>query len=155
MENNNLATVEDAHISPEGLEIANTYLKTTSVNDTARSLNIPRDQVSRYLNQREVKKYVDTVFLDIGYRNRFRLANTLDVIIEKKLEELEEAEMTSNKDIADLLLMVHKIRMDEIKVQTDQDKTVIRNQTNVQINDNSNFGEGKYGELMKKLLMET
>jgi hypothetical protein len=45
--------------------------------------------------------------------------------------------------------------MDEIKVQTDQDKTVIRNQTNVQINDNSNFGEGKYGELMKKLLMET
>jgi predicted transcriptional regulator len=152
MENNNLATVEDAHISPEGLEIANTYLKTTSVNDTARSLGIPRDQVSRYLNQREVKKYVDTVFLDVGYRNRFRLANTLDTIIEKKLEELEEAEMTSNKDIADLLLMVHKIRMDEIKIQTDQDKTVIKNQTNVQINDNSNFGEGNYGELMKKLL---
>ena len=52
---NNLAKVEDAHISPEGLEIANTYLKTTSVADTALSLGIPEDQVSRYLGQREVR----------------------------------------------------------------------------------------------------
>jgi len=154
---NNLAKVEDAHISPEGLEIANTYLKTTSVADTASSLGIPEDQVSRYLNQREVKKYVDTVFLDVGYRNRFKLASTLDTIIERKLEELDEADMTSNKDIADLLQMAHKIRMDEVKAQTDASKaeqTSVKNQTNVQINDNSTFGEGNYGELMKKLLAE-
>jgi len=154
---NNLAKVEDAQISPEGLEIANTYLKTTSVKDTALELGVPEDQVSRYLGQREVKKYVDTVFLDVGYRNRFRLANKLDEIIDKKLEELDEADMTSNKDIADLLQMAHKMRMDEMKVQTDQQKAeqaTIKNQTNVQINDNSSFGEGNYGELMKKLLTE-
>ena len=154
---NNLAKVEDAQISPEGLEIANTYLKTTSVNDTALALGVPKDTVSKYLNQREVKKYIDTVFLDVGYRNRFRLADALDDIIEKKLEELDEAEMTSNKDIADLLQMAHKMRMDEIKAQTDSAKAEqanIKNQTNVQINDNSNFGEGNYGELMKKLLTE-
>ena len=154
---NQLAKVEEAHISPEGLEIANTYLKTTSVKDTASALALPEDQVSRYLNQREVKKYIDTVFLDVGYRNRFRLADTLDDIIEKKLEELDEAELTSNKDIADLLQMAHKMRMDEIKAQTDMAKAeqaTIKNQTNVQINDNSNFGEGNYGELMKKLLKE-
>jgi len=154
---NNLAKVEDAHISPEGLEIANTYLKTTSVADTALSLGLPEDQVSRYLGQREVKKYVDTVFLDVGYRNRFKLAGALDDIIERKLEELDEADMTSNKDIADLLQMAHKIRMDEIKAQTDASKaeqSSIKNQTNVQINDNSTFGEGNYGELMKKLLKE-
>lgn len=154
---NNLATVEDAHISPEGLEIANTYLKTTSVSETAKSLGIPEDQVSRYLGQREVKKYVDTVFLDVGYRNRFKLADALDSIIEKKLEELDEADMTSNKDIADLLQMAHKMRMDEMKTQTDAAKVEqsnIKNQTNVQINDNSSFGEGNYGELMKRLLKE-
>jgi len=154
---NNLAKVEDAQISPEGLEIANTYLKTTSVKETALELGVPEDQVSRYLGQREVKKYVDTVFLDVGYRNRFRLANKLDEIIDKKLEELDEADMTSNKDIADLLQMAHKMRMDEMKVQTDQQKAeqaTIKNQTNVQINDNSSFGEGNYGELMKKLLTE-
>jgi len=47
--------------------------------------------------------------------------------------------------------------MDEMKVQTDQQKAeqaTIKNQTNVQINDNSSFGEGNYGELMKKLLTE-
>jgi len=73
------------------------------------------------------------------------------------LEELDEADMTSNKDIADLLQMAHKMRMDEMKTQTDAAKaeqTSIKNQTNVQINDNSSFGEGNYGELMKKLLSE-
>lgn len=152
-----LAKIEDAHISPEGLEIANTYLKTTSVKETALRLKVPEDSVSSYLNQREVKKYIDTVFLDLGYRNRFKLAATLDEIIERKLEELDEAEMTSNKDIADLLQMAHKMRVDEMKMQTESQKAeqaVVKNQTNVQINDNSSFGEGNYGELMKKLLKD-
>ena len=152
---NNLAKIEDVHISPEGLEIANTYLKTTSVEATASSLGVTQDEVSKYLNQREVKKYVDTVFLDVGYRNRFKLAATLDDIIEKKLEELDEADMTSNKDIAELLQLAHKMRVDEMKIQTDAvkaEQSGIKNQTNVQINDNSSFGEGNYGELMKKLL---
>lgn len=154
---NQIARTEDALVSPEALQIANTYLKTTSVAETAKQLALPEDEVSRYLNQREVKKYVDTVFLDVGYRNRFRLASTLDDIIEKKLEELDEADMTSNKDIADLLQMAHKMRMDEMKAQTEStkaDQSQIKNQTNVQINDNSSFGEGNYGELMKKLLTE-
>ncbi len=154
---NNLATVEEAQISPEALNIANTYLQTTSVRETALKLKVPEDSVSKYLNQREVKKYVDTVFLDLGYRNRFKLAATLDEIIERKLEELDEAEMTSSKDIADLLNMAHKMRMDEMKAQTDQTKAeqaTVKNQTNVQINDNSSFGEGNYGELMKKLLKD-
>lgn len=152
-----LAKIEDAHISPEGLSIANTYLKTTSVKATSKLLKIPEDTVTQYLSQREVKKYVDTVFLDLGYRNRFKLAATLDEIIERKLEELDEAEMTSNKDIADLLQMAHKMRMDEMKATADQvkaEQAVVKNQTNVQINDNSSFGEGNYGELMKKLLKD-
>ena len=153
----NLAKIEEAQISPEGLEIANTYLKTTSVRETALKLKVTEDSVSKYLNQREVKKYVDTVFLDLGYRNRFKLAATLDEIIERKLEELDEAEMTSNKDIADLLQLAHKMRMDEMKAVADQTKAesaTVKNQTNVQINDNSTFGEGNYGELMKKLLKD-
>jgi len=153
----NLAKIEEAQISPEGLEIANTYLKTTSVRETALKLKVTEDSVSKYLNQREVKKYVDTVFLDLGYRNRFKLAATLDDIIERKLEELDEAEMTSNKDIADLLQLAHKMRMDEMKAVADQTKAesaTVKNQTNVQINDNSTFGEGNYGELMKKLLKD-
>ena len=93
--------------------------------------------------------------MDLGYRNRFKLGETLDLLIEKKMEEAEESEMYSNKDIADLLLLAHKIRMDEIKAQTELEKSRvgrIKSQTNVQINSELPFGQGNYGKLMDKLL---
>jgi molybdenum cofactor biosynthesis enzyme len=76
-------------------------------------------------------------------------------MIQSKLEEAQETGMYSNKDLADLLQMAHKMRMDEIKAQTDAEKatTSIRTQNNVQINDGSlPFGQGNYGKLMDKLL---
>ena len=142
-------------ISPESIEIANAYLEKGDITMVSTELGIPRDVVSDYLNKREVKKYIDSVYLDAGYRNRFKLAETMDTIINKKLEEAEETEMYSNKDLADLLQMAHKIRMDEIKAQTDADKVAgatIRTQNNVQINSDVPFGQGNYGALMDKLL---
>ena len=66
--------------------------------------------------------------------------------------------MYSSKDLADLLQMAHKMRMDEIKAQADLAKTEsnnIKNQTNVQINEAVPFGQGNYGKLMEKLLNGT
>ena len=106
------------------------------------------------LNRREVKQYIDTVYLDTGYRNRFKLADTLDTLIEKKMEEAEESEIYTSKDLADLLQMAHKMRIDEMKAQTELEKakaTNIKNQTNIQVNDGG-FGQGNYGKLMEKLL---
>jgi hypothetical protein len=63
--------------------------------------------------------------------------------------------MYSNKDLADLLQMAHKMRMEELKAQqeTEKNSTRIANQTNVQINDAAlPFGQGNYGKLMEKLL---
>jgi len=143
-------------ISPEALEVANCYLQTTSVEATASRMGIQTQAVSEYLQKREVKSYIDTVYMDQGYRNRFTLASALDNVIAKKLEEMDETEMGSNKDIADLLALAHKMRMDETKATIEMEKASnshmsIRNQTNVQIND-SGFGKGNYGNLMKKLL---
>ena len=92
--------------------------------------------------------------LDTGYRNRFELANTLDDIIERKLEESEESQIYTNKDLADLIQMAHKMRMDEIKAMAELEKAKtsnVKNQTNVQINELP-FGQGNYGKLMEKLL---
>ena len=53
--------------------------------------------------------------------------------------------------------MAHKMRMDEMKAQADLEKAQasnIKNQTNVQINGEVPFGQGNYGELMKKLLKD-
>ena len=96
-------------MSPEGLEIANKYLTSGSVEDVSSELNVSKDIVVSTLSKREVKHYIDTVYMDIGYRNRFKLGQTLDTIIDKKMEEAEESEMYSSKDIADLLNLAHKI----------------------------------------------
>ncbi len=142
-------------MSPEGLEIANKYLTSGSVEDVSSELNVSKDIVVSTLAKREVKQYIDTVYMDIGYRNRFKLGQTLDTIIDKKMEEAEESEMYSNKDIADLLNLAHKIRMDELKAQTELEKAKagnIRTQNNVQVISDQPFGQGNYGKLMDKLL---
>jgi len=143
-------------ISPEGLEIANSYLQFGNIRGVCQHLQVSENKVVEALNKREVKKYIDTVYLDMGFRNKNNIACALDEMIQSKLEEAQETGMYSNKDLADLLQMAHRMRMDEIKAQAEAEKvstTNIRNQTNVQINDGSlPFGQGNYGKLMDKLL---
>ncbi|MBO05740.1 MAG: hypothetical protein CMI58_01645 [Parcubacteria group bacterium] len=140
-------------ISPEGMEIANSYLTFGSIKEVCNQLSVPENKVVDILNRREVKKYIDTVYLDTGYRNKNTIGALLDEMIHSKLEEAEESGVYSSKDLADLLQMAHKMRMDEIKAQADLEKTSgIKNQTNVQINEGVPFGQGNYGKLMDKLL---
>ena len=104
-----------------------------------------------------MKAYVDQVYLDTGYRNRFKLADVLDTLIDAKLEEAEESEVYTSKDLADLVGMAHNIRMDELKAQTELEKAkaqTIKTQVNIQDNSQVPFGQGNYGELMKKLLKD-
>lgn len=141
-------------ISPENLEVANAYLQNGSIQQVARSLAISENDVTEVLARREVRAYIDSIYLDHGYRNRFKLAETLDLLINEKLREAESTEMYTNKDLADLLQLAHKMRMDEIRAMTEYEKsreTRIQNQTNVQINETP-FGAGNYGKLMEKLL---
>jgi hypothetical protein len=153
MKKNEIAT----KMSPEGLEIANAYLELGNIQAVCIRLNLDENTIQEYLGKREIKAYVDQVYLDTGYRNRFKLASTLDDIIERKLDEAEESQIYTNKDIADLLGMAHKMRMDEIKAMAELEKAKasnIKNQTNVQINSELPFGQGNYGKLMEKLLNE-
>ena len=144
-------------ISPEGLEVANSYLQFGNITGVTQYLGVPENKVVELLNKREVKKYIDTVYLDMGYRNKNNIASVLDEMIESKLEEAKETGVYSSKDLADLLQMAHKMRMDEIKAQAELEKiqsTSVRSQTNVQINEGVPFGQGNYGKLMEKLLKD-
>lgn len=145
-------------ISPEGLEVANSYLQFGNIKAVSDELRIPEDKIATLLNKRDVKKYIDTVYLDMGYRNRNNIAGVLDEMIASKLEEAQESGVYSSKDLADLLTMAHKMRMDEMKAQADLAKAEAigpKNQTNVQINGEVPFGQGNYGKLMEKLLGTT
>jgi len=144
-------------MSPEGLEIANSYLEHGSIPAVASKLRVSQNEVTEALNKREIKQYLDTVFLDTGYRNRFKLSETLDMLIEKKLEESEETQIYTNKDMADLIQMAHKMRMEEIKAQTEMEKAkaqTVKTQVNTQDNSGLPFGQGNYGELIKKLMKD-
>jgi predicted transcriptional regulator len=137
-------------ISPESLEIVQVYLSTQSIPETAHRLGIAEFQVSQYLRKPEVKNYIDHIYLTAGYRNRDKIARTLDDLIDQKLSEMIETGLGSNKDIADLLTLAHKMRTDEMKLMIDHEKAKeIKKQTNVQINDTSG---SNYSELLGKLL---
>lgn len=145
---------EVIRISPENLEIANCYLQNQDITVTANKMGIPCDLVSDALSKREVKAYIDNVFMDVGFNNRFRMRGVMDEIIKRKLQEMDENDIGSEKDIVEILALSHKMTMEmldkQIKLIEAQNKqTSIKNQTNVQINSG---GGSNYDLLLDKLL---
>ena len=143
-------------ISPESLEVAQSYLKTNSIIDTAEHLDIPTHMVSKILNTPLVRSFVDNVFLEVGYRCKHKLGSTLDAVIEAKLTEMADAEVTSSKDISELLALAQKFRRDELDYQLKLQKlhiesTKVVQGTQINIQDNSIEGSN-YGALLSKLL---
>lgn len=134
-------------MAPENLEVANAYLSTGNALTAAGQLGCEPNQVYEILEKTEVKDYINSVYLDQGYRNRFRLAELLDEVLENKLLEARESDQYSSKDLVDIIALAHKVSEDHRKEA--KATTTIRQQ-NVQIN--SPFGEGNYGKLMEKLL---
>lgn len=129
-------------VIPEFLHVANVYLESHSIEETALRLKISPLRVQEILNDKQTKEYLNQIYIESGFRNKFTLANTVDEIIRQKLQEAQETGFYTKADLLELLQFSHKLRMDEEKRTTS--KT-----TNVQINE---FGQGNYGELMKKLI---
>lgn len=142
-----------SRISPEGLQIAEAYLENGSdSNRTALAIGIPASDVDFYLRKREVRSYIDTLFFEAGFRNRDKMYGIIDAVIDKKLEDMDETDTGSNKDIMEIMDQLHKMKMAELKMQIEMQKvqnaTTIKTQNNVQINGGS---EG-YNKLMQELL---
>lgn len=143
-------------ISPEGLEVANTYLELQDIVKTADRLGIDSSKVSAYLRRNDIKAYIDHVFSNLGYNSNFRMRAIMDTVIEKKLQEMEEADIGSSKDITEILALSHKMAIEildrQIKLAALQEKQqVIKTQTNVQINSGSGNGTN-YDALLSKLI---
>lgn len=143
---------ETLSISPEALEVANSYLEYNNAEAVSQQLGVPLDQVCNILARQEVRGYIDRVFFDMGYNNRFLMRRAMDAVIKRKFEELDEAGVGSGKDIADLLHLSHKMSMDlldrEIQLQKLRSDSGPQKQVNVQINDDGT----KYSQLIQKLI---
>jgi len=153
----NLPTATPAEvleISPENLEIANCYLHFQDAQQVASNLDVPVHLVTVTLARRDVRAYIDQVFFDVGFNNRFKMRQAMDAIIKKKFQELEEAEIGSNKDISELLALSHKMTMEQMDRQIELEKirnSQVKSQVNVQINDSGGDGT-KYGNLIRQLV---
>ena len=145
---------ETVRISPEALEVANAYLQLNDARAVAQELDLDPEIVTNLLARREVKSYIDSVFFDSGYNNRFLMRRAMDALIKQKFSELEESQTGSTKDIAELLQMSHKMSMDlmdrEIQLAKAQQATGPQKQVNVQINDA--LDGSKYSQLVQRLI---
>lgn len=145
---------ETVKISPEALEVANAYLQLNDARQVALELGIEPEIVTNILAKREVKSYIDSVFFDSGYNNRFLMRAAMDALIKQKFQELEESQTGSTKDIAELLQMSHKMSMDlldrEIALEKARTQTGPQKQVNVQINEG--LEGSKYGKLVQQLI---
>lgn len=147
---------EYIQISPEALEIANCYLQVQNIREVADQLEVSVDLVSDVLGRREVKAYIDHVFMDTGFNNRYKMRRAMDAIISKKFQEMEESQMGSTKDILDIMALSHKMTMDQMNAQIALEKIraekgTPKSQVNVQIND----GSSNYDRLLGKLMGST
>ena len=147
------SAAEVLQISPEGLEVANCYLSEPDINKVAEALEITPELVTQILARREVKSYIDSVYYNTGYNNRFKIRNAMDAIIKKKFQDMDESETGSTKDISELLALSHKMTMEnldrEIKLESLRANNV-KTQTNIQINDAA--GGSKYTQLIERLM---
>jgi hypothetical protein len=145
---------ETIRVAPEFLEVANCYLQLNDPKQVAHELDLPVDTITEILKRREVKCYIDAVFFDSGYNNRFLMRRAMDAVIKQKFSELEEAQSGSTKDISELLMMSHKMAMDlldrEIQLEKIRSGTGPQKQVNVQINEG--LDGSKYSQLVHKLI---
>lgn len=139
-------------ISPEALEVANCYLQFQDITKVATELDIPVTTVTSLLERREVKAYVDHVFMNMGFNNRFKMRAAMDAILSKKFQDMDESAIGSQKDIAELMALSHKMAMDhlaaQIKLEELREKNNLKTQTNIQINDTG----GNYGNLIERIM---
>ena len=140
-------------ISPESLEIANCYLQSQDIVKVADLLDVPVALVSQTLARKEVKSYVDGVFMNLGFNNQFKMRAAMDAILSKKFQDMEEADVGSSKDILEIMALSHKMSMEYLAAQMALEKVQgnVKNQVNVQINENGSDGT-KYGSLIQKLI---
>jgi len=59
------------------------------VREVAEQLEVGVDIVTQTLAKREVRAYIDHVYLDIGFSNRFKMRSAMDAIIKQKFQQLE------------------------------------------------------------------
>ena len=143
-------STEITMISPEGLEIAEQYLKNGSdTQKTALAMGLPTTEVARYLAKREVKQYIDQLYFESGFRNRERMGNLMDEVLAAKLEEMDETGLGSSKDITEIMKLSHDMKMKEMEMEIKLMNAKNSSGPQIQVNNQTN---NNYNSLLDKIM---
>jgi hypothetical protein len=129
--------LEAPALDPQFLLIANEYLAGKSIDDISIAYSLSPDRVAAICERSDTKRYIDNVIMSQGYLHRARRLKLINKIIDKKLEEAEETDVYSKKDLLDWI----KLLNDLDKAQTPKSTPT----TAIQVNNN-------YSTLMQDLL---
>lgn len=94
-------------IDPTLLAVANDYLAGTSIEQLSDSHNLTTDQVIEIIEKKEVKSYIDNVYLSQGYLNRIKRMQIINKVIDEKLQEGFESGVYTKKDLLDWLKLLN------------------------------------------------
>ena len=147
--------VPDA-MSPEGMMAIEAYLECG--NDMAKAASsLQMDEISfrALMRKPEIKNYLNEIFMESGFRNRDKFFGILDTVLTMKMEELDETGMGSDMDIMDILKLMHKMKMDEMKMQIEYEKVKQAKAPVHQNNTQINLAGGKdanYVDLLSRIV---
>ena len=102
-------TLETPSLDPVLLSVANEFLGGTDISEIAGKFDISTDRVTQIVEKKEVKSYIDNVYLTQGYLNRIKRINIINNVIEQKLTEAMETGQYSKKDLLDWVKHLHEV----------------------------------------------
>lgn len=131
------SALEAPALDPSILIVANEYLSGQAIDDIAKNHALTMDQVTAIIERKDVRCYVDSVYLSQGYLNRVKRLALINRVVDKKIQEAVESDVYSKKDLLDWMKLLNDM---ETAARPKRDVGVA-----VQINNN-------YDSLMKDLL---
>lgn len=143
-------------IAPEGLQVAETYLMLGGDSKkVSQELGLSVAEVDAQLKKKEVSSYINRQFNETGFRNKHRIFGVMDQLLNMKLDEVQETGVGTSMDIVDLIKVMHKMKMDEMKLEAEVAKTqasIPSTQTNIQNNINlAGSDDENYMALLSRL----
>jgi hypothetical protein len=130
-------SLEAPALDPTILLVANDFLSGASIETISKNHALTMDQVTSIIERKEVKTYIDNVYLSQGYLNRVKRLAIINRVIDQKLEEAVESGVYTKRDLLDWMKLLNDM---ETSARPKRDVGVA-----VQINNN-------YDSLMKDLL---
>lgn len=127
-------------LDPVILGVANSHLEGQNLQEISEYYNIPVDLISQILDKKEVKSYVDNVFLNQGYMSRLKRIDLINKVVNAKMQEALETDIFTKKDLLDWMKLLNDMEK-EVRPKERSGPAVA-----VQIN--------TYENLMKDLMKE-